>query len=91
VEKLSFWFILGCNFISVAFLMSWSMQLDFLARMLVFKVHQTDKYSVFHTCRFVWFVLSYGMMVFIDPDLDVERSLSSIHFFTFTVDAVCMV
>jgi hypothetical protein len=31
------------------------------------------------------------MMVFIDPDLDFVRSLSSIHFFTFMVDVVCMV
>jgi hypothetical protein len=71
--------------------MGWSMHLDLLARMLVFKEDTTDKFSVFHTCRFVWFVLSYGMMGFIDPDLDFVRNVSSIHFFTFTVDAVCVV
>lgn len=67
------------------------MHLDLLARILVFKEDPTDRFSVFHICRFVWFVLSYGMMVFIHSDLDFVRSLSSIHFFTFMVDAVCMV
>lgn len=67
------------------------MHLDLLVRMLVFKENPTDKFSVFHTCKFVWFVLSYGMMVFIDPHLDFVRRLSSIPFFTFSVDAVCMV
>ena len=89
--KLSFWFILGCSFIAVAFLLSWSTHLDLLARMFVFKEDPADKFIVFHTCRFVWFVLSYGMMVFIDPDLDFVRSLSSIYFFTFTVYVVCVV
>jgi len=55
-----------------------------------FKEDPTDKFNVFHTCRFIWIVLSYGMMVFIDPDLDFVRSLSSMSF-TFMVDAVCMV
>ena len=90
-QKLSFCFILGCSFISIAFLISWSMHLDLLARILIFKEDPIDKFSVFHTCSFVWFVLSSGMMVFIDPDLDFVRSLSSIHFFTFMVDVVCMV
>jgi hypothetical protein len=71
--------------------MSWSMHLGFLARKLVFEEDPTDKFGVFHTCRFVWFVLSYGMIIFIDPDVDFVRSLSSIHFFTFMVDAVFMV
>jgi hypothetical protein len=62
----------------------------FSVRMLVFKEDPTYKCSVFHDCRFVWFVQSYVMMVFIDPGLGEVRSLSNIHFFTFAVDAVCM-
>jgi hypothetical protein len=89
-ERLSFQFILECSFISVGSLVSWSIHLDFLARMLVFKEDPTDKFSVFHVCRFVWVVQSC-QMILIDPGLGGVRSLSSIHFFTFTVDAVCMV